>query len=143
MREILFRGKRLDNGEWVYGYLIKHPSAVGFTNDSPWYIEVPPKGPNDNSHIYNVDPGTVGQYTGLTDKNGVKIFEGNIVKDSKGKVGYAQFLIQEAGYVIVWKTCDTRMGHRNRGSRYDSDTSLEVICNIHDNPELLEGDDGK
>jgi uncharacterized phage protein (TIGR01671 family) len=80
MREILFIGKRIDNGEWVYGYLIKRPSPIQIGNDySPWYIFSPPKDPDDDGGWYNVDPETVGQYIG-TDINGEKGFEGHIVK---------------------------------------------------------------
>ena len=80
MREILFKAKRLDNGEWVEGYICKHPSAVQAGDCSPWYIHVPPIDPDDNGGVYNIDPSTVCQYTGKTDKNGVKVFECDRVK---------------------------------------------------------------
>ena len=94
MREILFRGFHpcggpetiaVDGekvkGRWVEGYIVKHPSAIQIGNDySPWYIHVPPVDPDDNGGVFNVLPSTVGQYTGLTDKNGKRIFEGDIVR---------------------------------------------------------------
>ncbi len=134
MREILFHGKRLDNGEWVEGSLFI-PDGPLLVVDS---VEIL-MGTSKVRISYEVDPTTVGQYTGLTDKSGKKIFEGDIVRDDKGHVGYVGFLAQDAGYVIVWKNCDTRLGHRARGGGYDRDPSLEVIGNIYDNPELLKG----
>lgn len=65
MREILFKAKRLDNGEWVEGYLVKHPSAIQIGDCSPWYIQVPPVDPDDSGGRYNVDPSTVCQYTNI------------------------------------------------------------------------------
>ena len=93
MREILFRGFHpcdgpdtivVDGekvmGRWVEGYVVRHPSAIQIGNDySPWYIHVPPVDPDDNGGVFNVLPSTVGQYTGLTDRNGKRIFEGDIV----------------------------------------------------------------
>lgn len=93
MREILFRGFHPCNGletvvvdgekvkgKWVEGYIVKHPSAIQIGNDySPWYIHVPPVDPDDNGGVFNVLPSTVGQYTGLTDQNGKRIFEGDII----------------------------------------------------------------
>ena len=77
--------------------------------------------------------------TGLKDKNGKEIYEGDIVESISGKIGYVIFLQQEMGYVVVWDNCDTRLGHRSRGGGYDVDSSIEVIGNIYDNPELVEG----
>ena len=79
MREILFRGKRIDNGEWVEGFLVKHPSAACIGDYSPWYISVPPKDPDDNGGLYNISVESIGQFTGLTDKNDKKIFEDDII----------------------------------------------------------------
>ena len=93
-REIIFRGFHpcdgpdtivVDGekvkGRWVEGYIVKHPSAIQIGNDySPWYIHVPPVDPDDNGGVFNVLPSTVGQYTGLTDSGGQKVFEGDILK---------------------------------------------------------------
>lgn len=84
MREILFKAKRLDNGEWVEGYLVKYPSAIQVGDCSPWYIQVPPVDPDDSGGKYNVDPSTVCEWTGLKDKNGKRIFEGDILSYNCG-----------------------------------------------------------
>ena len=124
MREIKFRAKDRV-GVWVYGDL-------RLTSREP-HIWTDPY----TSHIIN--PETIGQYTGLKDKNGKEIYEGDIVKSISGKVGYVIFLQQGMGYVVVWDNCDTRLGHRNRGGGYECDGSIEVIGNIYDNPELVKG----
>ncbi len=132
MRGILFRGKRLDNGEWVMGDGIHFLKSVNYKGTC--WIDGMREKAND---WIPVDPNTVGQYTGLRDKNGTKIFEWHIVRDNNGRIGYIVFLPQDAGWAIVWKDCDSRMGHRSRDSHYHADPTLEVIGNIHDNPELV------
>lgn len=129
MREILFRAKRKSNGKWIEGYIYKQ---IVNLNDE-YYIR---RGDTD----YLVVPETVGQFTGLTDKNGKKIFEGDIVRrfNIRG--------LEVMRYAVKWNTdccmfalaCeDTYLGE------YDSDFTVfygeefEIVGNVHDNPELL------
>ena len=139
MREILFRGKRIDNGEWIEGYLVKlgresfsDPERYGICNKA---IPVGGSGVCYNLKIDEVIPETVGQYTGLTDKNGKKIFEGDIIQFCTGMKLHYIVEFGFGGFMV---------------SRYDIRDAIinvyncpcEVIGNIHDNPELLkEGDD--
>ena len=131
MRKILFRGKQVDNGEWVEGYLTRRPSAIQYgAHYSPWFIDKPPSDPDDSGGFYNVDCETVGQFTGLTDRKGNRIFEGDIVKyDGDG--------IYRIGYVDgVYRLFNAK--GRYSVSVHNNYSYLEVIGNIHDNPELLE-----
>ena len=139
MREILFRGKRTGNEKWICGHLLEQNIP-----DCHSYIVMSIIAEMDNRHIEIMDfdineviPETVGQYTSLTDKNGVKIFEGDIVTgyfNYEKIVGYifyggnAQFFIQRDGIYGI--------------ALDNSDCWLEVIGNIHDDPELLKGGDG-
>ncbi len=68
----------------------------------------------------------------------MEIFEGDVVITSKGAIGYVAYLQQEAGFVVVLKKSDYRLGHRNTGESYDVATAHEVIGNIYENSELLE-----
>lgn len=146
MRDILFRGKRKDNGEWVEGDL-RHGGY--YLNDPDVYICVRFA---DTMINYPVDPETVGQYTGLTDKNGVKIFEGDIVKTRHDPfvVCYGEFrpkLYRDAVkycFEVEPDCMDFGLfgGYMATGEEVvlTNNTHLfEVIDNIHDNPELLKG----
>jgi uncharacterized phage protein (TIGR01671 family) len=80
MREILFRGKRLDNGEWIYGYYAKLPHPItAFLKDYIVEVKFDESDVVGNIEYILVDPETVGQFTGVFDNNGNKIFEGDIV----------------------------------------------------------------
>lgn len=130
MREILFRGKT-DNGEWIEGLLLWwHDSEnVQITQNKK-----PPKG---GSYTQYVIPETVGQNTGLTDKNGTKIFEGDILQTGT-KRGYVLF--GNGCFLFRWKNCDKHRPDFLKDcilTDYGSFTELEVIGNIYDNPELL------
>ncbi|EMK4457367.1 TPA: hypothetical protein RF372_000596 [Listeria monocytogenes] len=140
MREIEFRGKRIDNGEWIYGNLMQ------FEDSATFIFADERKGASTLTYahfiinnMHAIDEKTVGQYTGLKDKNGKKIFEGDIVINSKGQIGYIAFLIQEADFVVVLKNSDYSLGHRNTNECYERATHHKIIGNIHENPELMEG----
>lgn len=91
-----------------------------------------------DSNFFPLDEVVLMQSTGLKDKNGVEIFEGDILVNQYGNVGYVAYLQQEAGFVVVLKKSDYRLGHRNTGESYDVTTNHEVIGDIHSNPELLD-----
>lgn len=129
-REILFRGKRLDNGEWVYG------TPFFGTSDSCKMICAVALHPDfvDEGNVYysegfSVDPTTVGQYTGMTAKNGVKIFEGDIV--SENSIHMIGSVILERGRFGIDDIYDDFQD-------WEYWEDLEVVGNMYDNPELLE-----
>lgn len=129
MRQILFRGKRIDNGEWVEGYFV-----------NLWLMHYQKHQPiitDDNAVSYDVDPSTVGQYTGLTDKNGKKIFEGDIVKTDKFSEPNKQYIIK---YDLQFGAFIGQDRYNLYFVTFDGDSGeFEVIDNIHDNPEFLKG----
>ena len=129
MREILFRGKRLDNGAWETGSLVIVRMDC---HDAQYYIA-------DKMTGYHtpVDPSTVGQYTGLKDKNGKRIFEGDVAKVLQGKdkdIAYVGF--ENGAFMLYPKTGN--IYERTLWSYWYNDWDVEVIGNITDNPELLE-----
>ena len=143
MREILFRGKRIDNGEWVEGgSIFKLINKSGEHFFIPRFNEKVIATHDDNMNIialegcilYKVDPETVGQYTGLIDKNGVKIFEGDIITIPDSKNMGRPALIR---YDYVRATYEVSRSGYNPLSLIDAREFYEVIGNIHDNPELL------
>lgn len=136
MREILFHGKRADNGEWVEGILFNAEEDTFIIPHGNEYSYDPMEGLAFDVYGCKVAPETVGQYTGLTDRNGKKIFEGDIVTgwfNHEKIVGYifyggnARFFIQRDGIYGI--------GLDNASNW------LEVIGNINDNPELLGEED--
>ena len=144
MIEIKFRGKRVDNGEWVYGYLIElgryestDKKRYGITDKA---IPIGFDGVAYNIKINEVIPETVGQFTGLLDKNGREIYEGDILVCQKWIGGNWIDYCIERGYV------EMKLGafglHRKQGyyrpfKDWLEDYEFEVIGNIHDNKELL------
>lgn len=132
-REILFRAKKVDGSEWIEGYYRYIPCINRHS--------ILPTNPKNEQEEYQIILETVGQYTGLTDKNGKKIFEGDILRHADGnilktvwndrKYGFAAQCVK--GSILLqgckWGLCE-----------YGSD-QVEVIGNIFDNPELLKGEE--
>ena len=141
MREILFRGKRTDNGDWVEGFIVSsrentYPNGFEMINvDGINYDELDNYIPDFIS--YAVDPSTVCQYTGLKDKNGKRIFEGDVAKVLQGKdkdIAYVGF--ENGAFMLYPKTGN--IYERTLWEYWYNDWDVEVIGNITDNPELLE-----
>lgn len=137
MREIICRGKRADNGEWVEGYYgCKGKNCEGYEEhcimvSTLTNLEVSCVYPFYFTD-YPVIPETVGQYTGLKDENGKKIFEGDIVS-----TGTAVHKIRFVNGAFV---CSHRCSGFPMYGMVGTDLEYEVIGNIHDNPELLKGE---
>ena len=141
MREILFRGKRCDNGEWAQGYYIRadhhwHNHGIhkdwitlGASANGGWFAL---------HNKYAVKAETIGQFTGLTDNNGKKIFEGDIIEwfaqgeSERPDFGYIEYDEQSFAWRVCWQKYDPDF---MEGMQQEY---ISVIGNIHDNPELLE-----
>ena len=148
MREILFRGKRIDNGVWVEGDLIQlHDGRMYIVNNVHGAC-IDDKGNFINTEepfVCAVDPATVGQYTGLTDRNGKKIFEGDIVlfeDECPSNYEYHDCTEMRCGAIEYGDNCfyiTNRIAVTMEDLIYDGKLDVEVIGNIHDNPEFLKG----
>lgn len=138
-REILFRGKRTYNGRWIYGSLVIDSSGNTYI---VWEYESC-KGVKQSisSKTISVIPSTVGQYTGLTDKNGVRIFEGDICKFKRFNdvhVGEIVFNVPTASFIMWYQSIVGAYGEKATQKMLLSVCDdIEVIGNIHDNPEIL------
>ena len=149
MREILFRGKRVDNGKWVEGSLIDWGG-----DGSQIYIIPFSKNATSlslaqwvNSFGIAVIPETVGQFTGLTDKNGKKIFEGDIIRAITLDTGSEQIAVVCFGNFIDENNDDEYIGFyiefdgikatATQLAMEKCKNRIEIIGNIHNNPELL------
>ena len=133
MREILFRGKRVDNGEWVEGFYVNVPEHYKHEMSRKSYIVS-----INNGLFMEVVPEAVGQFTGLTDKNGKKIFEGDIIKDKElpriYMIGYNEDLMK---YAFLYYHKELKNLYCGGFVSKANGKSIEVIGNIHDNRELL------
>lgn len=129
MREILFRGKQIDNGEWIIGYYFQKKNM--YSEDGlpvkHCISDIPPFG-------MKVDPETVGQYTGMADKNGKKIFEGDVL-ELDGEDGFFEVEYDDDRAMFVICGDYTTFYFDNLWNE------VEVIGNIYDHPELVGGDE--
>lgn len=147
MREILFRGKRKDNNEWVQGHNVFYMQGNDNVFITQTGLPVPTLGDN-SSVVVMMHPSTevwidtVGQFTGLTDKNGKKIFDGDIVRHWNGSQDlFDTGRVYWDDVFCGWRRTTDGVFHSQIVSTYklSANCDYEVIGNIHDNPELLEG----
>lgn len=128
MREILFRGKRTDGTGWIEGFYFQKPTPNS-DDGRPVYHGITDLPPFDAEVI----PETVGQYTGLKDKNGKRIFEGDIVRIGSGIFEFTgQVVFEQESFQLVDPECDVY-----ECMWYQAE-EMTVLGNIRDNPELLE-----
>ena len=139
MKEIWFKAKKISDGEWVEGFYVMHSTSISHpyshTNGEHYILTVP------HNAKYKIDPETLSQYTGLTDKNGKKIFEGDIVKfhdsitinGSNIHHSAVEWVAEFSGFMIH-ADC---IGYYNVNPTQVKQYEMEVAGNIFDNPDLL------
>lgn len=140
MREILFRGKRKDNGEWVEGYLVKYDDEAYIFTQEEVHKGMDMGGYLDCCKMNEVIPETVGQYTGFVDKFNRKIFEGDIIKTKFGRGCIVEWFSSPA-----YRGWDLRILESPDNANIPSPTlydlyanyNLEIVDNIHDFSEEL------
>ena len=129
VRTIIFRGKRLDNGEWVYGFIVKMFGTYHIIDK------------DDENTAYEVIPETIGQYTGLKDKNGKRIFEGDILGSRYNYLSPDNVAVE----VVKWFCNSWVIQEGDRmPTMLEEDEIMpysEVVGNVHDNKELWGGTD--
>ena len=139
MRKILFRGKTLATGDWEYGAFVKFRASDGNVFDA---IMQECNGEHLSSEVYSIRSETLGQYTGVNDRDGEEIFEGDIV-DCGGMIGIVEFGMSydDAKFYIKFdKKHRTYINGLHFWTTHEGENQLKVIGNIWDNPELLKGD---
>ncbi|EDH0990716.1 hypothetical protein GCW05_02630 [Listeria monocytogenes] len=131
MREIEFRGKRIDNREWIYGNLMQ------FEDSATFIFADERKGASTLTYahfiinnMHAIDEKTLGQYTGLKDKYGKKFFEGDICWDEHNDC-YGVVKFEDAKFLYLWENIAEDL--------WEVADDIEICGNIHENPELLEG----
>lgn len=131
MREILFRGKNATDNNWVYGFFTNQYVTSDTITMPP--VELSTIVIESGEHIV-IDYKSIGQYTGMKDKNGVRVFEGDILKNT----------LDNSISVVEWSEAHTGFTLKTRGTIYGfpkiGHEVYKIIGNIYDNPELLEGD---
>ena len=145
MRDILFRGKTKAHNKWVYGWycgkILNHDMSS--TEESSQIID------DKTLYWHTCEPETCGQFTGLTDKNGKKIFDGDVVKFTDSPFGYSYIGVvcfNEGSFCIKYEYWKKEKFHRigqtdkwqDMGASGIVTYQYEILGNIHDNPELLE-----
>lgn len=144
MREILFRGKRVSNGEWVEGRLFGDEAIV--PKGQPFLINENYLELIEDIECFEVEADTVGQYTGLTDKNDKKIFEGDIIEGVYQQIFVVEYGRHDLDCCNCCYESHDALGFymKNKFGRAQSDEEvwedIEVIGNIHDNPKLVKGE---
>ena len=127
-REILFRAKSIGIGVWLYGHLFNY--GLTAPSNVPCISVCVPKSWKEAYILYAVSPDTIGQYTGLTDKNGVKIFEGDIISIGDPNIKYLT-MWRNAGFAAKQIGASSYIGLTYWAS------DIEVLGNVIDNPELI------